>query len=151
MLSSQHDTYLAPESGLPSPYETKPFCPDGELDLDLLQDTEVLVSYRFGGVASGDLEREEPLLLELEFDLPLSGNRSSLLGPSRAFNLSLMGGRLSSGLGLRLGLRLRSRSLKRPRTGLREMLLLRLLLLWYLGRLLPPRGLRKRRGGERSE
>ena len=69
---------------------------------------------------------------DLDLDLPLSRSPSSLLGPSLDFNLSLIRGSLSSGLGLRLGLLLRSRSLKRPRTGLPEMLLLLLLLLWYL-------------------
>lgn len=57
--------------GLISSYETKPLCPDGELDLDLLGDLGVLLR-RFG-VASGDLEREGPRLLDLDLDLPLSG------------------------------------------------------------------------------
>lgn len=100
-------SYFVPESGLRSPYETNPLCAEGELDLDLRC---------FVGTASGDLERDTPWLLDLELDLdldiPLSKSCwSSIRAPRRDFRPSLMAGRFSLGLGLRIGLWLRLWSL----------------------------------------
>lgn len=87
-------------------YATRPFCPLGELDLDLLGDSEATLLLSFRGAASEDLEESRLWVLDLD-PLLVGWRRSSELAPSRALNPSLMAGLLSLGLGLCIGLLLR--------------------------------------------